>query len=222
MRSCNYGPRNCDARTDRIATPLPRVKRLNVSSSVSIVHHVYGSVCGVPELGAVLETVRLRGKMAANNAHKPPTRGIKHDALNVFLGSWRAEGLSFGGTDQSGDDPKANSEPWKSTHVGRWHTGDFFLIQDEKALVGGKVFDTLSVMGVDAATGRYFARSFENHGFYRHYDAEVAGRTWRLTGETERARIDFSEDGRTQTIAWEWKPEDTWLPLCDRTAVRTD
>jgi hypothetical protein len=160
--------------------------------------------------------------MATGDAHTPPIRGLKHEALSVFLGNWRADGVSFGGTDQSGDDPKANGESWESTHVGHWHTGEFFLIQDEKARVGGKPFDTLSIMGVDARTGRCFARSFENHGFYRHYDVEVAGRIWRLIGDTERARLEFSEDGRTQTIVWEWKPADTWLPLCDRKAVRTD
>jgi hypothetical protein len=41
-------------------------------------------------------------------------------------------------------------------------------------------------------------------------------------GETERARIEFSEDGRQQMITWEWRPRDQWLPLCDRVAVRQD
>lgn len=152
----------------------------------------------------------------------PAERGPEHEALAVFLGEWTAEGVSFGGTDQSGDDPKAHGVPWTSTHVSRWHTGEFFLIQDEKARPGGTVFDTLSIMGVDPATGAYFARAFENHGFYRHYDLTVKGKVWHLLGETERARIEFGEDDRTQMIVWEWKPKEKWLPLCDRTAVRTD
>ena len=87
---------------------------------------------------------------------------------------------------------------------------------------GGETFDTLSVMGVDPQTGNYFARSFENHGFYRHYDVSVDGKVWTFSGEHERARIEFSEDNRKQTIVWEWKPQDQWLPLCDRTATRID
>lgn len=109
-----------------------------------------------------------------------------------------------------------------STHVGKWHTGEFFLIQDERAMTGENPFDTLSIMGVDATTGRYFLRSFENHGFYRHYDVTLDGRVWTLTGEFERARVEFSADGNTQTITWEWRPKDTWLPLCDRVAVREE
>jgi hypothetical protein len=159
--------------------------------------------------------------MAVSDDETPPTRGAKHQALAVFLGDWKAEGTSFGGTDQSGGDPKANGEPWMSTHKGYWHTGEFFLIQDERARVGGAVFDTLSIMGVDPKTGAYFARSFENHGFYRHYDVSVDGRVWLFSGTHERARIEFSEDGTTQTITWEWRPNDKWLPLCDRVAVKT-
>ena len=161
--------------------------------------------------------------MTTNDSELPPKRGDKHEALSVFLGEWKAEGTSYGGTEQPADDPKRNGVSWASTHTGRWHTGEFFLIQDEKARLGGEdVFDTLSVMGVDPQTGKYFARSFENHGFHRHYDVAVDGNAWTVTGEHERARIEFSVDNRKQIIVWEWKPEEQWLPLCDRTAIRID
>ena len=150
----------------------------------------------------------------------PPVRGSAHDALSAFLGEWRAEGMSFGGTDQSGVDPKANGVPWASTHTARWHTGDFFVIQDERAQIGGAPFDTLSIMGVEPGGTGHFARTFENHGFYRHYALSVDYRTWLLKGETERARTVFSADGNTQTITWEWLRDGKWLPLCDRVARR--
>lgn len=158
--------------------------------------------------------------MASKNTDATPIRGRLHDALSVFLGDWRAEGMSFGGTDQSGSDPKANGVPWVSTHTARWHTGDFFLIQDERAQLQGKPFDTLSIMGVEPAGVGCFARTFENHGFYRHYNLSVDHRTWLLEGKTERARTVFSADGKTQTITWEWWQDGNWLPLCDRIATR--
>ena len=141
-----------------------------------------------------------------------PTRDERHDALAVFLGQWRAEGTSYGESDG----------PWRSTHVARWHTGEFFLVQDERATTGGRPFDTLSVMGVDPETGRWFARTFENHGFSRHYDVSRDGRVWTFAGAEERARIELSEDGRTQTIHWEWRRDGAWAPLCDRVARRVD
>jgi Protein of unknown function (DUF1579) len=158
--------------------------------------------------------------MATKDNEAAPVRSSAHDALSVFLGEWRAEGMSFGGTDQSGPDPKANGVPWVSTHSTRWHTGDFFLIQDERARIDGKVFDTLSVMGVEHGDKGYFARTFENHGFYRHYALSVEDRIWLLEGETERARTVFDAQGDTQTITREWLRDGKWLPLCDRVATR--
>ena len=151
--------------------------------------------------------------------HQLPVRGAQHDALEVFLGDWKAEGLSFGGPNQDARNPRANPTRWSSTHRACWHTGRFFLIQDERAQVDGP-FDTLSVMGWDDDAGRYFARTFENHGFYRHYDMAVDGSMWTIIGKTERARIEFSVDSRQQTVTWEWRPQDAWLPLCERVATK--
>jgi len=47
-------------------------------------------------------------------------------------------------------------------------------------------------MGWDDDTSHYFARLFENHGFYRRYDLTVDDKV--------RARIEFSDDGKQQTI----------------------
>lgn len=94
------------------------------------------------------------------------------------------------------------------------------MIQDERAQIGGAAFDTLSVLGVESGDKGYFARTFENHGFYRHYGLSVDDRTWLLEGETERARTVFDAHGNTQAITWEWLREGKWLPLCDRVATR--
>ena len=159
--------------------------------------------------------------MTAKEAEAAPVRGSKLNSLAAFLGEWRAEGTSFGGTDQSGLDPRANGIPWVSTHSTRWHSGEFFLVQDERAQLAGKPFDTLSLFGVEPGGG-LFDRTFDNNGFYRHYALADEDRTWLLTGETERAKTVFSSDGNTQTIAWEWLRDGKWLPLCDRVASRVD
>ena len=160
--------------------------------------------------------------MTTRDSEAMPVRGSAHDALSIFLGEWHAEGMSFGGANQAVADPKANGVPWTSTHTARWHTGDFFLIQEERAQIGGATFDTLSVMGVEPNAGGHFARTFENHGFYRHYALSVDARTWLLEGPTERAHTIFDADGKTQTITWEWLQNGKWLPLCDRVAKRVE
>ena len=155
----------------------------------------------------------------SNQPQTVPQRGAQHDALEVFLGNWKADGQSFGGSDQDARNPRGTPARWTSTHSARWHTGKFFLIQDERAQVDGP-FNTLSIMGWDGDAGRYFARTFEDHGFYRHYDLTVEGNVWTISGKTERARIEFSNDGKRQTITWEWRPQNAWLPLCDRVATK--
>jgi hypothetical protein len=83
-----------------------------------------------------------------------PQRGPQHEALEVFLGEWKAAGKSFGGPNQHARNPRANPTQWTSTHEARWHSDAFFLVQDERAQVGGP-FDTLSILGWDDGEGRY-------------------------------------------------------------------
>jgi hypothetical protein len=141
----------------------------------------------------------------------------EHEALAVFLGDWYAEGTSYGGDDQTPDNPRAGASPWRSVHSARWHSGQFFVVQDEHA---NGPFDTLSFLGWDAEAERYFSRSIENHGFSRDYTLSVDGATWTFSGNWERATYRFSDSGDTQTIAWERKRGGAWLPLCDRVATR--
>lgn len=141
------------------------------------------------------------------------------ELLTRFLGDWWAEGASYGGDDQSLGNPHAGSSAWRSTHTARWHSGGFFLVQDERA---NGPFDTLTVMGWDREAEPHFARSFENHGFSREYVMAFDGRTVRLDGEHERATYTFDAAGDTQTVAWQWRRGDDWLPLCDRVAHRVD
>lgn len=150
-----------------------------------------------------------------------PQRNNLHDALGAFIGKWTARGISFGGTDQSGDDPKSNGELWISTHEASWHTGRFFIVQDERADIAGSRFDTFSLLGV-SDDGTYFSRSIENHGYYRDYKVTREGSIWRFEGSTERASVTFEDEGRRQVWKWEWKPGETWLPLCDRVAEKVD
>jgi hypothetical protein len=150
-----------------------------------------------------------------------PHRGADHDALSVFLGKWTARGTSYGGTDQTADDPKANGDTWLSTHEAEWHTGRFFVVQDERADIDGYRFDTLSILGVND-DGLYFSRSFENHGFYRNYKVTRDGNRWQFDGATERASVTFEDENKRQVWTWEWRQGEIWLPLCDRIAERVD
>ncbi len=152
-----------------------------------------------------------------------PRRSELHDALEIFLGEWRATGQSYGSPDQDADAPKARPEAWSSVHTTRWHTGGFFLVQDERARIGGAagtVFDTLSWLGVEPDGEGYFAWTIDNSGYRRRYALARDGATWSLSGETERATTVFSDDLQRQSITWEWRVDGQWRPLCDRVAEK--
>lgn len=151
--------------------------------------------------------------MSQGGSAKIPKRGAEQDRLRIFLGRWHAEGVSF--------DPSGSEERWVSDETVEWLPGEFFVVQRWDAMTGPNAFKGIGIIGYDPATTNYVTRSFENHGFFREYITRVDGNIWTFTGDTERARVEFADDGSTQRIVWEQRPEGgTWLPLCDRKAVR--
>ena len=166
--------------------------------------------------------VNSRETKMSNAQHEAPQRNQKHQALQVFAGTWRHSGKSYGSEAQSADDPKGKPDAWTGSSTARWITGEFFLVQDETATIGKDPFHMVSVMGLDPQTDAYFVRAFSHLGFYRRYQLEQQGKAWVLSGDSERAGFEFSADGNTQDIRWEWFREGRWLPLCDRKAVKAE
>ena len=148
-----------------------------------------------------------------------PKRTSPHERLQIFIGTWHAEGTSYaaGQTKQS---PRGTMEKWVSDETFEWLPGQFFLLQRWDAMTGTNPFQGIAIIQWDDA--HYMSRSYENHGFVRDYITRVDGDIWTFTGDRERARVEFSEGGDAQKIAWEWRPPgEAWLPLCDRVARRT-
>jgi hypothetical protein len=206
------------------ASEPPRV----ITGTIPITSPAVAALADKAVHDAIVKTIDAQGAVRTTPALQRPAAAVQpvrsqlHEALEMFVGQWRAEGLSYGSPHQSIANPKGDVQRWKSTHTAHWHTGRFFLLLDEKAYVGADPIETMGVMGVDGSTGRLFARCFDNRGHERRYELNVDGRRWTFDGAAERALIDFSADGRTQRIVWEWNPRGRWLPWCERTAVRAD
>jgi hypothetical protein len=60
----------------------------------------------------------------------------EHEALAVFLADWSATGTAYG-ADLSGGD-------WRSVQPAFWHSGEQFIVQDERA---NGPFHTVSFLG---------------------------------------------------------------------------
>jgi hypothetical protein len=151
--------------------------------------------------------------MAYEVSDSKQLRGREHDRLKVFLGRWHAEGLSYA--------PHGTVEKWVSDEIYEWLPGQFFMLQRWDAIAGATDSKGLGIINFDPATGTYMTRAYVHRGFIRDYVTRVEGNVWTLTGENERARIEFTDSGNTQRINWEWRPDgDVWLPLCDRIATK--
>jgi len=172
---------------------------------------------------AIVKQIDTLGPTATSTADAAPlfaaVRTPLHDALQPFVGQWHAEG-----TWHRARLPDADSLPtagrWRSTQSARWHGSRYFVVLDEHGSTDDEPVDTLTVIGVDAPSGLLFASCFDSWGLQRRYAVKVDRNRWTFDGECERATIEFSADGRTQHIAWQWRPRDRWLPLSQRTATR--
>lgn len=140
-------------------------------------------------------------------------RTAEHDQLEAFIGRWTSEGVNYA--------PDGSSSPWQGEETFGWLPGRYFVVQHWSANPEAP-FLGLGVMGWSPVDKSYFVRSFENHGFFREYAVTKAGDVWTLSGETERARIVFEDDGASQRIQWEAKINGEWKMLCNRVAHRVD
>lgn len=156
-----------------------------------------------------------------NQSPKPSlTPSAEHKRLEVFVGKWKHEGQSYG-EGQSKENPYDSAVKWTSEETYEWLSGGFFLVHRFDALLGGKEFKGIEIIGYDASSQSYFVQFFDNSGNRPTYLASVSEDTWTFTGEAQRATVLFSDDNNTMTIHWDWKTDgENWLPLCDRKATK--
>ena len=150
---------------------------------------------------------------------KQPKPSAAHKRLEAFIGTWHAEGTSYGGGAQDAADPRATGVPWISDESYEWLPGGFFVLHRWAA----QSFKGAEIMGYDESEGGYFTRMFDNAGHHPEYRANVDGNVWSFTKAQSRATVTVKEGGNEMTFNWEWKNGGRkWLPLCDRVAMRTN
>lgn len=143
-----------------------------------------------------------------------------HRKLDVFVGTWHAEGTSYA-EGQRRDNPRASPQPWVSDESYEWLPGGFFLLHRWNARAGTRTFIGTEIIGFDSAKGGYFSFFFDNAGNHPVYHVSVHGDVWTFIEAETRAMVTIREGGRSLEFRWEWKNGgDDWLPLCDREARR--
>ena len=147
-------------------------------------------------------------------AQSPGKPGPEHSRLDVFLGTWKAEGTAAPGSPSPGR--------MRTEDTYEWFPGSFFMVQSGTLQINDeKPAPHMWILGYDAPNECYFVHAFDSLGDFRVYRLTVRDRTWTYVGEWERATLTFSEDGRSYTAHWEQtKDGSQWQVLCDITGNR--
>lgn len=156
--------------------------------------------------------------MKATQTIQMPKPGTDVRALKVFVGTWHAEGTSFG-DGQNADDPRASAVPWISDETYEWLPGEFYLLHRWDARAGKRHFVGTEIIGHDSVSG-YFAQMFDNAGNHPEYRVHREEKVWTFKEAQTRATITVN-NRNTMTVNWQWKNGGTrWLALCERIARR--
>jgi hypothetical protein len=144
----------------------------------------------------------------------PARRGAAHRRLDMFVGRWNGAGQSMAGAPVPEKMTVAESYEWL--------VGECFLVKRGIVQIAGKeAVEQLWVFGYENSLAAYVIRAFDGSGSFREYRGSVRDRVWTLTGQWERARLEFSPDGTRFTAHWELSPDGaTWAPLCDVTLTK--
>jgi len=136
-----------------------------------------------------------------------PTPDTAVRALDAFVGKW------------VGDASMVNMTATTEESYD-WLPGDFFLIY-RGCMDYGQKLDSTRILGYDASNRQYYMQAFDSMGYNRIYKGTLCDGVWKFTGEFERVKIVFSDDGNTTITNWE-RAEDgwDWKHLCEIKATR--
>lgn len=134
--------------------------------------------------------------------------------LDRLVGVWRTDIAML---DADGNE----AARFHATDTYRWMPGRHFLLHDVDAVMDGQTIQSLEIIGLDAATGAYQSRNYDNAGSISDYTAAMLGDAWSIDGETERFRGHLSADGKVLAGRWERLDAGAWLAWMNVTLTRT-
>ena len=141
--------------------------------------------------------------------------------LNIFVGKWHIEGLSYG-AGQTKENPYDSPVRWAGEETYEWLPGGFFLICHRQGQIGDAVINAIETIGYDAANQTYPSQVFDNYGRIHLGQRSVHDGVWLYTGIEYRTTYEFSNDGNTIAIHWEWLCGEDWFVLIDMKSVRVN
>ena len=155
----------------------------------------------------------------ATKIQPPLTPSPELRRLDIFVGKWHREGLSYG-SGQSQENPHDSAVRWPGEESFEWLPGGFFLAHYWNGQIGDAVLNGVEIIGYDAASQTYSSRIFDNYGRIHIGQRSVRDGVWTYTRPERRSTLVFSDDGNTMTTRWEWLSGEGWLVWIDLKAAK--
>lgn len=135
-------------------------------------------------------------------------------ALHPFIGTWFIEGTNLSSSPHSPDTPVTGVWEVKIMEGGK------FLESHWEYDFGSNKHIGISMLGIPTDDSQLKIFSFDNGGFYRAYDLNIKDQVWNITGDTERAKMQFDIHWKSYKEFWEIKKDGKWHPLCERVGTK--
>ena len=137
------------------------------------------------------------------------------ELLLLFLGNWKVEGSNLSAAPNSSDTPLSGTQ-----HVTLMEGGRFIEAHWKYDYEGNEKHYGISIIGKPQEKSKTECHNFDNIGFHRIYDCDFTQKTWRLTGKSERASMEFDKNGMSYKEFWEIKKDGKWQSLCERKGIK--
>ena len=135
--------------------------------------------------------------------------------LNVFVGKWHLEGLSYG-SGQAYENPHDSSVRWSAEETYEWLPGGFFLVNRFDAKIGNTAISGIEMVGYDAVSQSYPSQLFDSYGRILSGQRSIRDGVWSSSIGTEyRTTYAFRNEGNTLASRWEWLDGNDWFVLAD-------
>ena len=133
----------------------------------------------------------------------------KHRALNVFAGKWITQGKIRATEGTTAAEMRAIDRY-------EWLPGGYFMLHEVDALIAGIVYQSIEMIGYDAAQGCYVTRSYDDQGASDGFTARLEGRAWSIEGEKVRFKGAFDTCDSVLAGTWEQRTDkNQWIPWMD-------
>lgn len=147
--------------------------------------------------------------------HMEPAKELEQ--LIMFAGSWTVEGENLAGAPIGADTRLIGNVTYE------WLPGNYFMVCRWNRHFGDATHIGIGVIGYKPDTNEFSTDNYDNLGDARTYTITAEQRTWKFTGDNERATMKFSEDGKTFSEYWEISKDGIiWHPLCDMKGTRVE